>query len=63
MLTYMIWTALIDDFYFDTTDFNKMGIYAFLSFVSIITISLDILVLPFELLGIAIFLITKKKGK
>lgn len=63
MLTYMIWIMFIDDFNLNTTDFDKMGIYAFLSFASIITIPLDILVLPFELLGIAIFFITKKKGK
>ena len=61
MLTYYIWKGFIDEFNRFTNDFTKIGTYSFLSFISIITILLDILTSPFQIIGIIIWLITRRK--
>lgn len=65
MITYSIWESFIEDFDCYTTNGFKILIYSFLSFFSIITISLDIIALPFEIIGITIFSIEKirRRGK
>lgn len=63
MITYFIWEAFIEDFDINTTNSEKIGIYAFLSFSSIFTIVLDVLFSVFELLGLLIFIITKYYNK
>lgn len=69
MVTYYIWKSYIDDFNRFTTNFEKISTYAFLVGFSIITICIDITSLPFQLIGLIIFFITKlisklrKKGK
>lgn len=59
MITYLIWKSTIDEFNLYTTKFEKMFSYAINSFISIITIPLDVVLSIFELLGIVIYLITK----
>lgn len=64
MFTYFIWKASTD-FDYKTTDFKKISIYSTLTLFTLATIWLDILTLPFQTAGVAIFLITKiiKKNK
>ena len=62
MITYSFWK---DYTRFDkyTDNFEKISTYAFLAFMSIIIIPIDVLSSPFQLIGITIFLITNKKKK
>ena len=59
MLTYYIWKEYINDFNIFTTGFEKISTYAFCVGFSIITICVDIVSLPFQLIGLIIFFITK----
>lgn len=61
MITYWLWKTSIEEFNKYTTNFEKINTYAFCSFVSIIFIPLDLLSLPFQIIGLLIFLITNRK--
>lgn len=63
MFTYSMWKSFISEFNKYTTNFNKFETYSILAFFSLPTILIDILFLPFQILGIIIFLITRKRGK
>lgn len=63
MITYGLWKDFIDNFTIFTSNSAKIGTYAVCSFLSIITIPVDIITLPFQLIGIIIFLITNRKVK
>ncbi len=58
MITYYVWSILID-FYGYESAFSKIEHYSFAVFVSLFTIPLDVLGLPFYIVGLIIFLITK----
>lgn len=51
MLTVDVWKVLSEDLG------GTPGVYAFCAFLSIFTIPLDILLLPFEIIGILIYII------
>lgn len=58
MITYYIWSNLTDFYYYDDT-FERISHYSIAVFLSLFTISLDLLTSPFQLIGLIIFLITK----
>ncbi len=59
MITYSLWKFLTKDLDF-STDSEKI-IYSDCIFFIIITIALDIITLPFQLIGLIIWLITRRK--
>lgn len=61
MITYFVWKSFIEELTIYTLTSEKMAIYAFCSFSSIITIILDIATIPFQLIGILIYIITNRK--
>ena len=58
MITYCVWSTLTD-FYAYTSAFDRIANYSLAVFVSLFTIPIDILGLPFYIIGLIIFLITK----
>lgn len=60
MITYNIWKSTIEDcFDYYTSNSFKILIYSLLSLFSIFIILIDILIFPFEIIGVMIFLIEK----
>lgn len=60
MITYSWWKEYIDDIEI-LEDVEKIGIYFICSLFSVLTIPLDIITLPFQLIGLIIWLITRRK--
>lgn len=60
MLTYAVWTATYDFTYW-SGGFRKMASYACTCLLNLITIPFDILFSPFEIMGIIIYFITRRK--
>lgn len=58
MITYYIWSYLTDFYYYDDA-FERISHYSLAFFVSLFTIPVDILALPFYIIGLIIFLITE----
>lgn len=58
MITYCIWDYLTDFCGYDSA-FDRIASYSLAVFVSLFTIPIDILGLPFYIIGLIIFLITK----
>lgn len=61
MITYYIWQNAINNInpYLDT--FEKISEYAFGAFLSVFTLSADILTLPFQIIGVIVWLIIRRK--
>lgn len=60
MITYSWWKEYIYDIEI-LEDIEKIGTYFICSLFSILTIPLDIITLPFQLIGLIIWLITRRK--
>lgn len=60
MLTYLIWKNVIEINIRFHNDFDAISEYAWTAFGSIFTIVFDILTTPFQLIGIIIWLITRR---
>lgn len=61
MITYEVWDYVCDFNYWCRSRFGRMESYAFCCFFSLGTIPLDILFSPFEIMGIIIYFITRRK--
>lgn len=61
MITYTMWDYFCDFEYWGATELGKMVLYSSCCLLSLITIPLDILFSPFEIMGIIIYFITRRK--
>ena len=61
MITYAVWDYICDFNYWGNAEFRRMASYGFCCFLSLITILLDIIASPFEIMGIIINFITRRK--
>ncbi len=63
MLTYSVWLGIVSEFNYYTTAFEKIAWYSFGAFLAPFVIILDIGTSPFQLIGILIYFITKRRNK
>lgn len=61
MITYYIWQNAIENINPYLNTLEQMSEYAFGAFLSVFTLSADIVTLPFQLAGIIIYLIIRRK--
>lgn len=65
MLTYSVWSEIVNEYELDcyTTTFEKMAWYSFGVFLTPFAIVLDIVTLPFQLIGILIYFVTQRRKR
>lgn len=61
MITYYAWKACTEELTYYSTVAEKISEYAFFSFISVFSIALDSISLPFQLTGLLIYMLTNRK--